>query len=197
VHVLQRGEAVPGGNIALIARLHRLGEHCSTRRRPLHRSADRAVTRILPHAPSASSSSCADLTPRPFGRVDVERVISGRLLLVHTFNAHAPCAAVSSIEDPDAPPSSACRALRAGVPVAWRRSSLRRGLRRRMGKPPLRSVATAGIRWREIAPKILPALTAGSFMRAFNAKEPLEANGRTHARKVILNAEAGLLGAAV
>ena len=48
-----------------------------------------------------------------------------------------------------------------------------------------------------IAPKILPALTTGAFMRAFRAKPPLDAMLATMPVKVILNAEAGLLGAAV
>src|SRR2546428_541243 len=61
-----------------------------------------------------------------------------------------------------------------------------------------RSVATGGVFvGGGIAPKILPALTAGSFMRAFNAKDPLERMVERMPVKVILNAEAGLLGAAV
>ena len=48
-----------------------------------------------------------------------------------------------------------------------------------------------------IAPKILPALTTGTFMRAFRAKPPLDAMLAAMPVKVILNAEAGLLGAAV
>ena len=48
-----------------------------------------------------------------------------------------------------------------------------------------------------IAPKILPALTNGTFMHAFRAKPPLDALVAAMPVKVILNAEAGLLGAAV
>ena len=47
-----------------------------------------------------------------------------------------------------------------------------------------------------IAPKILPALTNGAFLRAFRAKAPFEAMLDAIPVKVILNAEAGLLGAA-
>ena len=66
------------------------------------------------------------------------------------------------------------------------------------GNLALRSVATGGVFiGGGIAPKILPALTAGSFMRAFCAKDPLEELVRRMPVKVILNAEAGLLGAAV
>ena len=66
------------------------------------------------------------------------------------------------------------------------------------GNLALRSGATGGVFvGGGIAPKILPALTAGSFMQAFNAKEPLERMVQRMPVKVILNAEAGLLGAAV
>jgi glucokinase len=48
-----------------------------------------------------------------------------------------------------------------------------------------------------IAPKILPALATGTFMNAFRAKPPLDAMVAAMPVKVILNAEAGLLGSAV
>ena len=47
-----------------------------------------------------------------------------------------------------------------------------------------------------IAPKILPALTDGAFLRAFRAKAPFERMLDAIPVKVILNDEAGLLGAA-
>ena len=66
------------------------------------------------------------------------------------------------------------------------------------GNLALRSVSTGGVFvGGGIAPKILPALTNGAFMRAFRAKPPLDAMLRAMPVKVILNAEAGLLGAAV
>jgi glucokinase len=62
----------------------------------------------------------------------------------------------------------------------------------------LRSMATAGLYiGGGIAPKILPALTTGSFMRAFLAKTPLEGMLARMPVRVILNAQAALLGAAV
>jgi len=61
----------------------------------------------------------------------------------------------------------------------------------------LRTVATGGVFvGGGIAPKILPALTTGSFVSAFVAKPPLESLLRGMPLKVILNPEAGLLGAA-
>ena len=50
---------------------------------------------------------------------------------------------------------------------------------------------------RDVAPKILPALTTGAFMRAFRDKSPLESMLEAMPVKVILNPEAGLIGTAV
>jgi glucokinase len=59
-------------------------------------------------------------------------------------------------------------------------------------------VATAGVYvGGGIAPKILPALEAGSFLSAFHDKEPMVDLLRTLPVAVILNPAAGLLGAAV
>ncbi len=66
------------------------------------------------------------------------------------------------------------------------------------GNLALRSVSTGGLFiGGGIAPKILPALSTGVFMRAFLAKPPLEEMLQRMPVKVILNPEAGLLGAAV
>jgi glucokinase len=48
-----------------------------------------------------------------------------------------------------------------------------------------------------IAPKILPALQNGSFLEAFNAKGVMTELVSKVPVKVILNPQAGLLGAAV
>jgi glucokinase len=66
------------------------------------------------------------------------------------------------------------------------------------GNMALRAVATGGVFvGGGIAPKILPALTTGAFMRAFREKPPLDGMLAAMPVGVILNAEAGLLGAAV
>ena len=66
------------------------------------------------------------------------------------------------------------------------------------GNLALRAVATAGIYvGGGIAPKILPALEDGRFMEAFRDKEPMVDLLRTLPVMVILNRQAGLLGAAV
>jgi glucokinase len=66
------------------------------------------------------------------------------------------------------------------------------------GNIALRSVATAGVYvGGGIAPKILPALQSGLFLDAFRAKEPMADLVATMPVSVVLNPDAGLLGAAV
>ena len=58
-------------------------------------------------------------------------------------------------------------------------------------------MATAGVYiGGGIAPKILPALQAGGFMDAFLAKAPMDELVASIPVSVILNPDAGLLGAA-
>ena len=66
------------------------------------------------------------------------------------------------------------------------------------GNLALRYLSTAGVYiGGGIAPKILPALEQGTFLDAFRAKEPLTDLLKTIPVSVILNPQAGLLGAAV
>jgi glucokinase len=66
------------------------------------------------------------------------------------------------------------------------------------GNLALRMVTTGGVFiGGGIAPKILPALTDGRFLRAFTAKPPFEDLLSKMPIRVILNTEVGLLGAAV
>jgi glucokinase len=59
-------------------------------------------------------------------------------------------------------------------------------------------MATAGVfLGGGIAPKVLPALTDGRFIEAFRAKAPLDDVVSRVPVSVVLNEEAGLLGAAV
>jgi glucokinase len=200
MYVLQRGEASSTGNIALIAAGTGLGEallHCVDGRYI-------ASPTEAGHADFAARTErelemVRDLTAR-FGRVDVERVISGRgLAVVHTFVHRQPCAAAVDVEDPDAPAVISRAALDRRCPGCVETLELFvEAYGAEAGNLALRSVATGGVFiGGGIAPKILPALTAGSFMRAFNAKDPLEPLVERMPVKVILNSEAGLLGAAV
>jgi glucokinase len=200
VHVLQEGEALQGGNIALIAAGTGLGEAL------LHNVNGRFI-------PSPSEGGHADFPARTerefalargliaqYGRADIEHVISGRgLINLHRATHHAPCAANIDLADADAPAhiSAAALAHRCdGCVEALDMFVEAYGAE--AGNMALRAVATGGVYiGGGIAPKILSALATGAFMRAFREKPPLDAMLGSMPVKVILNAEAGLLGAAL
>ena len=200
VHVLQRGEPLPGGNIALIAAGTGLGEAL------LHNVDGRFI-------PSPSEGGHADFAARTdrelrlqrdlterYGRADVEHVVSGRgLINIHRFTHHGPCEAAVNLDDSDAPAAitsaasdhrcSGCVEALALFVEAYGSEA---------GNLALRTVATGGVFiGGGIAPKILPALVTGGFMRAFREKPPLDEMLSAVPVNVILNPEAGLLGAAV
>jgi glucokinase len=200
MHVLQQGRAVAGGNRALIAAGTGLGEAL------LHYVDGRFI-------PSPSEGGHADFAARTerdivllrdlierYGRADVERVVSGPgLTNVHRVTHRSPCAASIDLEDPDAPMAISAAALDRrcdGCVDALELFVEAYGAE--AGNLALRTVATDGVFiGGGIAPKILPALTDGRFMRAFREKAPLETLLEAMPVKVILNTEAGLLGAAV
>ena len=200
VHVLQQGDPIAGGNIALIAAGTGLGEAL------LLRVDGRYVASPTEagHADFGARTErelelVRELTPR-FGRVEVERVVSGRgLLVVHTFTHTQPCEAGVDVNDPDAAAVISSAALERRCPGCVEALDLFvEAYGAEAGNLALRSAGTGGVFvGGGIAPKILPAMTAGAFVRAFNAKEPLEQMVQRMPVKVILNAEAGLLGAAV
>ncbi len=135
-----------------------------------------------------------------FGRVDVERVISGRgLSNIHRVAHRDPCAAAIDPDDLDSPAAISSAALERRCEGCIDTLDIFvEAYGAEAGNLALRSVATGGVFvGGGIAPKILPALDAGSFVRAFRAKTPLEPLLDAIPIKVILNAEAGLLGAAV
>ena len=200
VHVLQEGEPLRGGNIALIAAGTGLGEAL------LHNVDGRFI-------PSPTEAGHADfsarteremalvrqLTPR-FGRVDVERVVSGNgLINVYTVTHREPCRAKIDVDHPDAPAAISLAAAERRCASCMEALDLFiEAYGAETGNLALRSVATGGVFiGGGIAPKILPALTTGSFMHAFRDKSPLEGMLEKMPVKVILNAESGLLGTAV
>jgi glucokinase len=141
-----------------------------------------------------------DLVQR-YGRAEVEHVVSGRgLLNIHRVTHQGTtCRAVGSDGDPDAPAAISKAALErscAGCVEALAIFVDAYGAE--AGNVALRGVSTGGLFvGGGIAPKILPALTDGRFMRAFRDKGPLEDLLVNMPVRVILNADAGLLGAAV
>lgn len=199
-HVLQEGEALRGGNIALIAAGTGLGQAL------LHN----VDGRFLPSASEAGHADFAartereialtrDLTAR-YGRADVEHVVSGRgLVNIHRVAHAQPCAARIDLESHDAPAAiSAAAAERRCAGCVETLDLFVEAYGAEAGNLALRSVSTGGMYvGGGIAPKILPMLTTGAFMKAFLAKPPLDPMLRKMPVKVILNPESGLLGAAV
>jgi glucokinase len=200
VVVLQQGEPQPTGNIAIIAAGTGLGEGL------LHTMNGRRVPSPSEggHADFAARTEremmlVRDLTAR-YGRADVEHVISGRgLLNIHRVAHRDRCAAAIDLADPSAPAAISTAALeRTCAGCVETLDIFVEAYGAEAGNLGLRSVATGGVFvGGGIAPKILSALTTGAFMRAFREKPPLDAMLRAMPVKVILNEEAGLLGAGV
>jgi glucokinase len=200
LHPLQQGEALKGGNIAIIAAGTGLGEAL------LHNVDGRFV-------PSPSEGGHADFPARTereidlvryltaqYGRADVEHVVSGRgLMNVHRATHRQPCAAAIDLDDVDAPARISAAGLTGACSECADALELFVGAYgAEAGNLALRTVSTGGVFiGGGIAPKILPALTTGVFMHAFLSKPPLEAMLAAMPVNVILNADAGLLGAAV
>jgi glucokinase len=215
--MLQHGVAQPTGNAAVIAAGTGLGEAF------LHN----LDGRFIPGASEGGHADWGARVPREiellstlvriYGRCSVEHVICGPgLVNIYQFThdsfgsrtfitpaALVPartCAGVGTVDDP------------ADLPKAISRSALEKRCAKceealemfvaaygaEAGNLALRAVATAGVYvGGGIAPKILAALETGTFVDAFRAKEPLSAFVATIPIAVILNSEAGLVGAAV
>lgn len=215
--ILQHGIPFPGGNAAVIAAGTGLGEAM------LHNVDGRFVPAASEGGHADFSARTArelemvrELT-RVFGRVSVEAVVSGPgLVNVYQFTHQAfgtgPMLTASSIA-----PGRLCEAVgtvedSADLPACISKAAMEGRCERciealeifvsaygaEAGNIALRTVATAGVYvGGGIAPKILPALESGSFLEAFRAKEPMADLVATIPIAVILNPDAGLIGAAV
>ncbi len=215
--MLQRGVPHPKGNAAVIAAGTGLGEALLLN----------INGRFVPGASEGGHADFAARTPREidmlrdltriYGRVRYEDILSGPGLVnvyqfthqsfgtspVRTLGAISPshlCAAVGRVSDPTELPALISRAamnrtcercveaLDMFVAVYGAES----------GNIALRTCATAGVYvGGGIAPKILPALESGTFLDAFRAKDPMADYVATIPVAVILNPDAGLIGAAV
>ncbi|MEO8259455.1 MAG: glucokinase [Acidobacteriota bacterium] len=200
IHVLQAGESRPGGNMGLLAAGTGLGEAL------LHTVGGRFV-------PVPSEGGHADFAARNereitllrqliarFGRAQVEDVVSGPgLRNIHDATHSGACAGVRDLDSRDAPAAIAAAALGRrcdGCVEALEMFVEAYGAE--AGNLALRGVATGGVFvGGGIAPKILPAISDGRFMRAFLDKAPFVSLLAAMPVKVILNPETGLLGAAV
>ena len=199
--MLQRGTANRDGNAVVIAAGTGLGQAY------LHRIDDRLV-------PVPSEGGHADFAARTdreidfvrmlrerYGRAEVEQVLSGPgLVNLHRFTHDGrECDALRGLE-PDERPAAISEAALAGrcpkcEEALW---MFVEAYGAEAGNLALRGVATGGVFiGGGIAPKILPALRDGRFMAAFRAKPPMTDLLAAMPVQVIVNADAGLLGAAV
>jgi glucokinase len=200
LHVLQAGMPREGGNMALIAAGTGLGQAV------LHQVNGRFVASPTEagHADWAARTERDILVLRAVserhGRTEVEDVVSGRgLANLHPLTHRGDCLAVADADDPDAPAAISQAALERRCRGCMEALDLFvEAYGAEAGNLALRSVATGGLYvGGGIAPKILPALTDGRFIRAFQDKGQFRALLSNIPVSVILNAEAGLLGAAV
>ena len=217
LEVLQSGKRVEHGNAAVIAAGTGLGESFLYF----------VDGRLAPGASEGGHADFAARTARElemvsamtriFTRVSCETIISGPGLVnvyqfTHDSFGSGPLLSVSSIA-----PSRLCEAVGAvddlsDLPARISQAALEKKCPQcvealslfvaaygaEAGNMALRGTATAGVFvGGGIAPKILPALRAGGFLEAFRAKEPLSAFVEAVPVSVILNEDAGLLGAAV
>lgn len=199
--MLQEGEADPNGNAALIAAGTGLGEAL------LHNIDGRFV-------PSPSEGGHADFAPRTprevellqeltrmFGRAEYEQVVSGMgLINLFRFTHRGRCEVIGEPNDPSMiPPALTASALAGRCTACIEALNLFVSVYgAEAGNLALRSVATAGVYLGGgIAPKVLPALESGLFMDAFRDKAPMADLLAAMPVHVILNPDAGLLGAAV
>ncbi len=215
--VLQQGVAMPGGNAAVIAAGTGLGQAL------LHN----VRGRFVPSASEAGHADFAARTPRElelvlqltrvFGRVGVEHVISGPGLVNLYQFTHQSFGSGPTITPNSIAPSRLCAAVgpvrgHADLPAQIYLSGTERRCPQcvealemflsaygaEAGNVALRMMATAGVYvGGGIAPKILPALESGLFLEAFRAKKPMADLVATVPVSVILNPDAGLIGAAV
>ncbi|HLG54958.1 MAG TPA: glucokinase [Vicinamibacterales bacterium] len=136
-----------------------------------------------------------------YGRAEVEQVLSGQgLVNLHRFTHRGgECTVIDDLESPETPAQISRAAMGGrcqGCAEALRMFVSAYGAE--AGNLALRSMAMSGLFvGGGIARKILPAITSGGFMEAFRAKAPMTALVARIPVHVILNTEAGLLGAAV
>lgn len=199
--VLQPGVERADGNAAIIAAGTGLGEAL------LHRVSGR----LRPVPSEAGHADFAARTDREielvrmlrerYGRVEVEQVLSGPgLLNLHRFTHRGgECEMLAGVVDVEIPARISQAAL--GGRCQQCAEALRMFVSAygaEAGNLALRAMATSGLFvGGGIAPKILPVLRTGVFMDAFLAKEPMRELLERVPVKVIVNPEAGLLGAAI
>jgi len=198
---LQRGTPRADGNAAVIAAGTGLGQAY------LHY----INGRLLPVASEGGHADFAARTDREFGlarllresygRAEIEQVLSGPgLLNIHRYtHGGEACVAVSGVAPGEQPAAISEAALSGRCHRCMEALDIFvEAYGAEAGNLGLRGVATAGVFvGGGIAPKILSRLTDGRFMSAFRAKAPMTDLVAIMPVHVIVNPDAGLLGAAV
>jgi glucokinase len=201
VHVLQAGDAKTGGNMGLVAAGTGLGEA----------AVYRTPAGLFPAPTEAGHADWAARNERDiivlralierYGRAEVEHVLSGPGIvnlfrITHGDNA---CVAGITDRDPNAPAQVSNAALERRCQYCIDALDIFvSAYGAEAGNLALRTVATGGLFvGGGIAPKILSALVDGRFMRAFLDKDPFREMLSKVPVKIILNPDAGLLGAAI
>ncbi len=199
--ILQEGTHHAEGNAVVIAAGTGLGEAY------LHRVNGRL-------RPVPSEGGHADFAPRTdreiellrmlrdiYGRVDIERLLCGPgLLNIHRFtHGGRTCPPVQNASPGNEPAAISKAALAGECPQCVETLDLFvSAYGSEAGNLGMRGVATAGVYvGGGIAPKILPLLQRRDFMDAFRSKPPMDEMLARMPVRVILNPEAGVLGAAV
>ena len=192
--VLQQGVSQPDGNAAVIAAGTGLGEAMLLN----------VDGRFMP---GASEGGHADWGARILsgpGLVNIYQfthdAFGNRQFMVAAVAPSKTCQGVGRIDDPmDLPAAITRSALEKRCPMCVETLDMFvTAYGAEAGNLALRTVATAGVYvGGGIAPKVLPAFDSGLFIDAFHAKEPMAAFVATIPVAIILNSEAGLLGAAV
>jgi glucokinase len=199
--VLQEGRPSISGNAGLVAAGTGLGESYLFN----------DGRRLVPAPSEAGHSDFAARTPRELelsawlierhGRPELEQVVSGiGLGNLYAFTHPKRCADIDDISDPRTIPPLISRNAFAGTCACCREALdlFVSAYGAECGNLALRAVTTRGLYvGGGIAPKILPALETGAFLESFRAKAPMRDLLETIPVKVILNPQAGLLGAAV
>ena len=199
--ILQRGEPRPDGNAVVIAAGTGLGEAC------LHRVNGKwwPLSSEGGHADFAARTDreieLLTVVRREHGRAAVEDVVSGQgLLNLHRLTHDGrDCDSIRGLDAIAAPAGITQAGLGGRCPGCVEALSMFvSAYGAEAGNLALRGVATAGVFvGGGSAPKILPALRDGRFIEAFRAKGPMTELVSRMPVMVILNADAGLLGAAV
>lgn len=199
--VLQPGTPEPEGNLALVTVGTGLGQAL----------VQRVDGRPVPLASEGGHSDFPARTDREiavlralrerFGRVDIERVVSGPGLANVARVLHGgPCPEAPPDLDPADEPAHVSQAALEGRCARCREALdlVVEALGAVAGNLALTGLATGGVYIGGGIPRrILPALVEGPLLAAFRAKQPLDGLMAAVPVSVITNLRAGLLGAAV